>query len=105
MLALPSTQRRSRFLFDWQPSRALGAMDWDLEAITGQAATLTRATAGAGTGSDGRGFSVAAGVPAFNWGALDYDDATVSVGLRLNGDALSFPFLVTPRALTVCRPG
>jgi hypothetical protein len=41
---LPSASRRSRFLFEWDAARCLAAPEQSLDAVTGQAATFTRAS-------------------------------------------------------------
>lgn len=101
MIPLPTTAQKSRFVFDFRPERSLLATEWKLDTVTGQAATFVRASASNSTDSNGDTISVAHSVPRFEWGVLDFDDDETTVGVRINGDALSYPFLVKPQALTL----
>jgi hypothetical protein len=59
--------RRSRFLLDWSAAACLAAKDQALDAITGQAATFSRASVKYALDANGRYRAVPYGVPAFEW--------------------------------------
>lgn len=68
---VPRDKRRSRYLFDWSARWALERNL--LDAITGQAATLTRTSIGSAISSDGRVQLAAHTQPRFQWVDLDGD--------------------------------
>ena len=64
---LPLATRRSRWLFDWSAASCLAASEQSLNAITGQAATFTRASTKAALDANGVVRTIAHSLPAFQW--------------------------------------
>ncbi len=81
-LVLPSTARRSRFLFDWSASACLTAPEQSLNAQTSQAATFSRASTKTALDANGAVRIVPHSLPAFQW-SLDPVSGLMTPGVLL----------------------
>jgi hypothetical protein len=81
---LPSATRRSRFLFEFDASRCLCASEQALDAVTGQAATFTRAATKVALDANGVASVIAHSLPAFEW-TLDPVSGLMTPGVLLEG--------------------
>lgn len=84
MIALPRSQGRSRFAYDFRASFCLDALDHALTPISGQAATFTRAATATGLDQAGATQTFAHSQPAFEWADLDGDGIRDTPGLVLS---------------------
>lgn len=83
-LLLPSALKRSRFLFEFSAQASLAAAEQALTAVTGQAATFSRASTKTALDANGAVRIVPHSLPAFQW-TLDPVSGLMTPGVLLEG--------------------
>jgi hypothetical protein len=90
---------RSRAFFRWQAKRR------SLDALTGQAGTLVRASVSTALDSNGDTITVPYGRPRWEWRDWSGSGDADTIGLRMTTDDLTWPVAFLPAAMTVMVEG